>query len=125
MNLYEDYLINKDMYCDLLIKALGPYAENKEEAISAFQGLITPSGSMRSDNLNVLNKKLGFIGLDKFLTSCGIASANIVHKHKTYVCPKCNSKKAYIKEFHPDTSMNNFALYCPDCRYSEDTEALG
>lgn len=40
----------------------------------------------------------------------------------TYVCPACKGPNAYYKEIHPDTSMNDIVLHCPDCGYEGDDD---
>ena len=40
-------------------------------------------------------------------------------------CSHCQSKNAYYKEFHPDTSINEIALYCPDCGFSMEGKPIG
>jgi len=41
---------------------------------------------------------------------------------KKYTCPQCGKENAYYREIHPDTSMNDIILYCPDCGYRSDEE---
>jgi len=40
---------------------------------------------------------------------------NFKPKQKYVTCKKCGNKKAYYKEEHPDTDMNEIILYCPNC----------
>jgi len=41
-------------------------------------------------------------------------------QQKKEQCPRCGRGNAYWKEIHPDTSMNEIVLYCPDCGYEGD-----
>jgi len=39
---------------------------------------------------------------------------------KTHICPQCGSKKAYHKEIHPDTNVNDMVLFCPECNFLDE-----
>ena len=59
---------------------------------------------------------LGF-DVDDFLAKMGLGKKYKPTPRKTEECPECGKKNAYHKEIHPDTSMNDIVLYCPDCKY--------
>jgi len=72
-----------------------------------------------SDQFGPSRKALGAEVVDNLLANFGLGPKYVPKTTSKKTCPKCGSKKAYVKEFHPDTDINEMGLYCPDCRFSE------
>jgi endogenous inhibitor of DNA gyrase (YacG/DUF329 family) len=40
------------------------------------------------------------------------------------ICPKCKKPKAFYREMHADTDMNEIILYCPDCGEVDENQSV-
>lgn len=58
-----------------------------------------------------------FPNIDDFLATLGLGPKYVPKEVKKYTCPKCLKNEAYYKEIHPDTSMNDVVLFCPECKF--------
>lgn len=67
------------------------------------------------DKFDGAREVFGVDAVDTFLALFGLGPKYVHKEPKKYVCPKCTCLIAYFKEIHPDTSMNDVVLYCPDC----------
>jgi len=61
---------------------------------------------------------LGADKVDNFLAAFGLGPKYKPKPRKTFQCPRCEHAKAYYKEIHADTDMNDIVLVCPACGYS-------
>lgn len=75
---------------------------------------------MEKDKFDEARKALGADKVDTFLSKFGLGPKYIPKETKKYLCPKCGQHNAYYKEIHPDTSMDEIVLSCPDCKYEGD-----
>ena len=57
--------------------------------------------------------------IDTFAASLGFGPKYTPTPRKEHQCPSCKGKKAYYKEIHPDTDMNEIVLHCSDCNFEE------
>jgi len=53
--------------------------------------------------------------IQEFAAKFGIGPLYKPVEPKRHVCPECGKNNAIWKERHPDTSMNEMLLCCPDC----------
>ena len=63
---------------------------------------------------------LGVEKVDTFLSKFGLGPKYVPVEPKKHDCPKCGKGNAFYKEIHPDTSMNDIVLYCPDCKFLDE-----
>lgn len=83
---------------------------------------------MQEDKFNkFLDETFGTEGeerdiVDDFAAKFGLGRKYVPQKPKYYDCPinSCGGKRAYYKEIHPDTGMDDIVLYCPDCGYTSE-----
>ena len=71
------------------------------------------------DKVDAARKELGADVVDDFLAKFGMGPKYVPKEPKKYLCPACGKEKAFYKEIHPDTTMDEIVLYCPDCGYKE------
>ena len=72
------------------------------------------------DKFDKARQELGTENVDNFLAKFGLGPKYIPTEPKGFTCPKCGGGNAFYKEIHPDTSMNDIVLYCPDCGFLDE-----
>ena len=68
------------------------------------------------DRFEDFRKKLGNNVVDAIIAKFNLTP----NDKKVYICPQCGSNKAYHKEIHPDTEMNDIVLFCPECNFLDE-----
>ena len=75
---------------------------------------------IENDLVKEAEKLMGKEKGDNFLAKFGFGPKYVPKEPKKHDCPKCDCGDAFYKEIHPDTSMNDVVLYCPDCKFLDE-----
>ncbi len=62
--------------------------------------------------------------LNEFAATLGLGPLYVSTGPKHVDCPECGRPNAYYREIHPDTSINEIVLYCPDCKYTSEGKSI-
>ena len=72
------------------------------------------------DKWERFRQEMGAEKVDNFLASFGLGPKYVPKEPTKHDCPKCGGHRAYYKEVHPDTDMNDVVLFCPECNFCDD-----
>lgn len=82
-----------------------------------------------SNKVSVVREALDFSKMSEpdldFCAKHGLGPKYVPKEPKKHKCPKCEGENAYFKEIHPDTDMNDVVLFCPDCKFLDESETAG